>query len=384
MELANISCKCPACGESFQISDALEEQVLDSLREQLVSENDAAVSAKLEQAREEAKREGKNEGVALALEKVKKKQIEADSANEQLNQLKLAQIEKDAELSRLKEDQDAAVALRLAELKSELQANFSTDKKALELQIEKLKSDLQTAVTRAEQGSMQAQGEASEVNIEETLKLLFPGDEVLEIKKGQSGADCLLIVKNSAGRPTGKILFESKNTKSFSSDWIPKLRQDQLTEGAELAVLITRSWPSDNDRAHIREGVWVCGFNEYQILVRALRQTLNEVSKRISAESVRKDKANLMFDFLTSNEFAHTIEQMIGPIYKMREQLDKEENAIRRQWKLRRALIDSSVSGTEALYMKIQGIAQVTLPDVSGMDSLEALGDENDELPTPD
>ena len=183
MELANISCKCPACGESFQISDALEEQVLDSLREQLVSENDAAVSAKLEQAREEAKREGKNEGVALALEKVKKKQIEADSANEQLNQLKLAQIEKDAELSRLKEDQDAAVALRLAELKSELQANFSTDKKALELQIEKLKSDLQTAVTRAEQGSMQAQGEASEVNIEETLKLLFPGDEVLEIKR---------------------------------------------------------------------------------------------------------------------------------------------------------------------------------------------------------
>ena len=134
----------------------------------------------------------------------------------------------------MKEDQDAAVALRLAELKSELQANFSTDKKALELQIEKLKSDLQTAVTRAEQGSMQAQGEASEVNIEETLKLLFPGDEVLEIKKGQSGADCLLIVKNSAGRPTGKILFESKNTKSFSSDWIPKLRQDQLTEGRNL------------------------------------------------------------------------------------------------------------------------------------------------------
>lgn len=384
MELANISCKCPSCGESFQISDALEEQVLDSLREQLVSENNAAVSAKLEQAREEAKREGKNEGVALSLKKVKEKQIEVNRAEEELNLLKLAQIEKDAELSRLKEDQDTAVALKLAELKSELQANFSTDKTALELQIAKLKSDLQAAVIRAEQGSMQAQGEASEVNIEETLKLLFPGDEVLEIKKGQSGADCLLIVKNSAGRPTGKILFESKNTKSFSSDWIPKLRQDQLTEGAELAVLITRSWPSDNDRAHIRDGVWVCGFNEYQILVRALRQTLNEVSKRISAESVRKDKANLMFDFLTSNEFAHTIEQMIGPIYKMREQLDKEENAIRRQWKLRRALIESSVSGTEALYMKIQGIAQVTLPDVSGMDSLEALGDENDELPGPD
>ena len=91
-----------------------------------------------------------------------------------------------------------------------------------------------------------------------------------------------------------------------------------------------------------------------------------------------------MFDFLTSKEFAHTIEQMIAPIYKMRDQLDKEENAIKRQWKLRRALIDSSVSGTETLFMKIQGIAQVSLPDVSGMDSLEVLGDEADELLKPE
>lgn len=34
--------------------------------------------------------------------------------------------------------------------------------------------------------------------------------------------------------------------------------------------------------------------------------------------------------------------------------------------------------------MKIQGIAQVSLPDVSGMDSLEVLGDEADELLKPE
>lgn len=384
MELTNITCKCPSCGESFQISDALEEQVVDSLRQKLMSENDSVVEARVKEVREEAKREGQEEGAALAIAKVKEKQSEADSAKKQLNELQLAQIEKDAELARLKNDQQAAITMKLATQKSELEATFATNKTALEQQIQKLKSDLQTAVIRADQGSMQAQGEASEVNIEETLKTLFPEDDVIEIKKGQSGADCLLIVKNSAGRPAGKILFESKNTKSFSSDWIPKLREDQMAKGAEFSVLITRSWPSDTDRAHIREGVWVCGFNEYQILVRALRQTLNEVSKRISAESIREDKANIMFDFLTSKEFAHTIEQMIAPIYKMRDQLDKEENAIKRQWKLRRALIDSSVSGTETLFMKIQGIAQVSLPDVSGMDSLEVLGDEADELLKPE
>ena len=80
-----------------------------------------------------------------------------------------------------------------------------------------------------------------------------------------------------------------------------------------------------------------------------------------------------MFDFLTSHEFAYNIEQIFGPIFRMREQLDKEKHAMQRLWKERETLIEGSIRGTDSLYMKIQGIAQVNLPTIKGMDALEDL-----------
>ena len=58
-----------------------------------------------------------------------------------------------------------------------------------------------------------------------------------------------------------------------------------------LAILITNAWPSDNKSAHLRDGVWVCGFGEYQILMRALRNSLIDLSNAVASESVREEKA---------------------------------------------------------------------------------------------
>ena len=167
----------------------------------------------------------------------------------------------------------------------------------MELQIETLKADVLRASERAEQGSMQVQGEASELLIEDTLRRLFPRDDVSEVKKGQRGADCVLIVRNSVGKTVGKINIESKQTKNFSNDWVKKLKDDSLSIGAHFSVLITNAWPSDNKSAHLRDGVWVCGFGEYQILMRALRNSLIDLSNAVASESVREEKAQIMFDF---------------------------------------------------------------------------------------
>ena len=50
-----------------------------------------------------------------------------------------------------------------------------------------------------------------------------------------------------------------------------------------------------------------------------------------------------MFDFLTSQEFANIIEQMISPIFRMNEQLQKEKRSITRLWKERETLIEGSI-----------------------------------------
>ena len=47
---------------------------------------------------------------------------------------------------------------------------------------------------KAEQGSMQLQGEVQELAIEEWLREKFPLDSIDEVKKGARGADCMQIV----------------------------------------------------------------------------------------------------------------------------------------------------------------------------------------------
>jgi hypothetical protein len=70
---------------------------------------------------------------------------------------------------------------------------------------------------KAEQGSMQSQGEAQELLLEDLLQTAFPFDIIEEVGKGVRGADCMLTVRNKLGQECGKIIFESKRTKDFSA-----------------------------------------------------------------------------------------------------------------------------------------------------------------------
>ena len=348
MNLKEINCKCPKCGSDFKLGDALEEHAIEQVRSEIAALNDDEIQRRIDAEKKQALEYGKQKAQQELLEQVKARQEVLDQKTSELNQLKLKNLESDAQIKQLQNEQNAAIMLKLAEQKAQFEADKIKSETEYKLQVQQLTDDLKRATERAEQGSMQVQGEASELAIEGTLADLFPGDEVVEVKKGQRGGDCLLIVKNNSGRSVGKILIESKNTKSFSTAWITKLKSDAIDDGAQVPVLVTSAWPSDNDKAHFKDGVWVCGFHEYQVLIRALRQSLIDVARATAAETVREDKAQVMYDFLTSSEFAHTIEQMITPILRMNDQLQKEKRSITRLWKERETLIESSISGMDS------------------------------------
>ena len=67
---------------------------------------------------------------------------------------------------------------------------------------------------------------------------------------------------------------------------------------------------------------------------------------------------------------------MVSPILRMQEQLNKEKSALTRIWKERETLIEGSINGAESLYYKIQGIAQVNLPRITGLETVDNLGIE--------
>ena len=117
---------------------------------------------------EQLKREKEEAAMAAKLEAQK-------SLNEELR------LEKE-KLSKLAEEERARIAKQVAE-ENELKL------KAKDEQMEQLKRSLEDAKRKAEQGSMQVQGEALELTIESWLSTQFPFDTIEEVKKGAFGAD---------------------------------------------------------------------------------------------------------------------------------------------------------------------------------------------------
>ena len=370
MYLENIECKCPKCNFIFQLEHGIDDDNLKKLSENINILQNKEVQNKIRSEKERALNEGKKIADEELLNQLKKIQTELEDKHEEIKNYKLEKLDINKEINKIKRDQEQNLKAQLYKERQLWEVLKDDAERKLKLKIEQLTNDLQDVTKRAKKESTQLQGEASELNIEDTLKNAFPYDEVSEIKKGQSGADCLLIIKKN-DVPVGKILIESKNTKYFKSEWLQKLKNDTLEAGAQLSVLVTMALPSNSKKAHIRNGIWVCQFHEYLLLIKALRESVINISKIKSSEIARDTKANVMYDFLTSNEFSQTIERMISPILRMEEQLKKEKRAMQNLWKQRETLIEGSISGANILFGKIQGIAQVNLPSSLNYNKLE-------------
>jgi len=379
MNLKNIKCICPECLNEFTLDRTLGEQALAKLQSEVAKLSEKEIQKKIEMATKAAIENEKKLTNEKICGEIKQKDEELRKVRNDLLAIQLEKVEIENSKKQLEDSSETIIGLALQKQKLELEAREENVRRELRLQIETLKDDLRKASDRADQGSMQAQGEAAELVVEEALKNLFPTDEVSEIKKGQRGADCVLTVKNFAGRPVGKINVESKRTKKFSNDWVKKLKEDSLAIGAHFSVLITATWPSENQKPHMRDGVWICGFTDYQILIQALRHSLIDLSNAVATEGIREDKAQIMFDFLMSREFAGTLEQIIRPIVRMQDQLIKEKRALNSIWKERETLINGSINGVANLFFKIQGITQVNLPSVIGLESLDTITIANNE-----
>jgi len=379
MNLKNIKCICPECLNEFTLDRTLGEQALAKLQSEVAKLSEKEIQKKIEMATKAAIENEKKLTNEKICGEIKQKDEELRKVRNDLLAIQLEKMEIENSKKQLEDSSETIIGLALQKQKLELEAREENVRRELRLQIETLKDDLRKASDRADQGSMQAQGEAAELVVEEALKNLFPTDEVSEIKKGRRGADCVLTVKNFAGRPVGKINVESKRTKKFSNDWVKKLKEDSLAIGAHFSVLITATWPSENQKPHMRDGVWICGFTDYQILIQALRHSLIDLSNAVATEGIREDKAQIMFDFLMSREFAGTLEQIIRPIVRMQDQLIKEKRALNSIWKERETLINGSINGVANLFFKIQGITQVNLPSVIGLESLDTITIANNE-----
>ncbi len=267
----------------------------------------------------------------------------------------------DAERSKIREEAlrqaDEQGRLKLAE-KDKLMAEMTE-------QIQQLKR-------KAEQGSQQIQGEVLELDLEAQLRDAFAFDNISEVAKGVSGADLLQSVRSISGRPCGAILWESKQTKNWSSTWLPKLRDDMRTAGAACAVLVSEALPDGVRTFSLIDGIWVCSRSHAIALATVLRLGMIEVAKARQAAEGRVEKTDLVYNYLCSGEFQHHLSALVESFSQMQLELDSEERSLKAIWKKRRKQLDRAFSGATGLYGDLQGLMGSALPEVR---NLELQGD---------
>lgn len=251
-------------------------------------------------------------------------------------------------------------------------------------QLRQLQEQLQIAQRKAEQGSMQLQGEVQELAIEEWLKEKFPFDTIDEVKKGSRGADCMQIVHTRESQNCGKIYYESKRTKDFQKSWIEKFKADMREKGADIGVLVTDVIPSDMQRMGLYEGIWICSFEEFKGLSAVLREQIIKIHHALISQENKTDKMSLLYGFLTSNEFKMQIEAIVEAFTTMQSDLDSEKRSMQRIWKQREKQIEKVLDNTINMYGSIRGIAGNAIGNIKALElgySGDVIdGDGNEEL----
>ncbi|MBO6515427.1 MAG: DUF2130 domain-containing protein [Bacteroidia bacterium] len=283
-------------------------------------------------------------------------------------QKELIQIDLEKKLSEQLNEERRRIQ-RLEEEKTELKL------KELEKQLEDQKKLTEEMKRKQEQGSMQLQGEVQELAIEEWLMSTFPLDTIEEIKKGAKGGDCIQVVNTRMRQNCGKIYYESKRTKEFHPSWIEKFKDDIRDKNANIGVLVTEVMPSDMDRLGLRDGIWICSFEEFKGLCKVLRQTIVMLDMSVETQANKGDKMGMLYDYLTSNAFRLQMEGIVEGFTQMQQDLDSEKRSMQRIWKSREKQIDRVINNTVDMYGSIKGIAGNAIENIRALE----LGPADDE-----
>jgi hypothetical protein len=292
-------------------------------------------------------------------------------------ELQNKEAELELSVQRLLQEERIKLSKEIRELEEQKGASRETEyqlrMKELEKQLDDQKKLAEEMKRKAEQGSMQLQGEVQELALEELLRSNFPFDEISEVGKGVRGADCIQLVRNNFGQECGKIIFESKRTRDFSQDWIEKLKADMRSQGASVAVLVTAAMPKDMPCFGERNGVWICSFSEVKALVYVLRDGIIRIFNAARSQENKGDKMHLLYDYLTSTEFSEQWKAIREGFLSMKQSIQKERDTMERLWKAREKQLEKVLLNAAHVRGSIEGIAGKDAIDVQLLDDEDGL-----------
>src|SRR3989344_3153701 len=354
---------CPNCGK--EISEAFRLKVQKEIIEKEKEKASQEASKKAEKQFEIQLKQLSEDG--LAKEEQNKKLLEQlTNLTMQLRETKKEKDEAKLEMQKklMQEEEKIRIeATKKAEEEHRLK-NLEKDKQLADA----LKANEEMS-RKLQQGSQQRQGESFELEFERLLRQEFPNDLIKEIVKGAKGGDLVQEVCDRNGNNCGKILWEMKNTKTWSESWVDKLKGDQRKVVADYSVLISETVPQDFDSARFYKNIWVTKRNFVLGLASALRLNLIQISMAKRALDGKKGKSDLLFSYLSGTEFRLRVEAIIDAFTNMQLEVEKEKRYFSNKWARDEKHIRQVIDNTYGMHGDLKGIVGNTLPQIKGLDA---------------
>jgi hypothetical protein len=391
---------CPSCGNEFEPNNVIREQIETELRTkikdwQLKKEEEY----KLKEAALQKQLSAKDDELIKRIAEEKKKlqndleqSIRKSLSTDFENQLKMLQqsvadneeklkearrkelefMQKAQELKRKEEEMELNVQKKIIEAREKLSVEIRKieDQKKEQLendyklklaekdkQLEDQRKLAEEMKRKAEQGSMQLQGEVQELLLENILQNTFPHDKIVPVGKGVRGADCIQTICNPFGNECGKIIYESKRTANFSIDWIDKLKADMRSQGADIAVIVTQTLPKDMEHFGEKDGVYICTFIEVRSLASVLRSSILKIFALTKSQEGKGDKMHLLYNYLTGNEFSEQWKAIREGFLSMKLSIQRERDAMEKLWKSREKQLEKVLLNAAHIKGSVEGIA---------------------------
>ena len=388
--------KCPKCGTDVPLTEALAAPMVAAVRAQAEIDKATAIESlrmelghtALVQAQTIVERQ-----MATAMADARRAQEDAaaaDAANKKACQdledmqrkLTVAQraqaeaVRKERELADRERELDLTVERRVTDAVSSARGAAYTqaqEEARLKLAerdavITSMQAKLAEAQQKAEQGSQQSQGEVQELDLEQQLRAKFPFDVISEVAKGVNGADITQTVMAPSGVACGVLLWESKRTKNWAANWLPKLREDGRTAKADILLLVTTAMPKDVDGFDCQDNVWIMQPRFAVGMATAMRETLLRVHATKQAQEGMQTKAEEVYAYVTGAQFRRRVEAIVESYTTMQEDLTAEQKAVTRQWAKRAAQIERVLTSTSGMFGDMQGIAGRSLSAPAGLE----------------
>lgn len=357
-----------------EISELVDKQVAQELsrRENLIrqqaeqraarkaaEENEVTLKALRQDRDEKAAALSKERQNQLALIAEKRQLLEEKEALELEVQRKLDQ-ERSAIREEARKQADEEHRRQLAESKRVIQ----------EMQLK-----LDEAQRKAAQGPIQRQGELFEQNFEKLLRETFAQDQIEAVSVGARGADLSQEVISPAGRSCGRLLYENKQTKNWQDAWITKLKSDMRAARADIGIIVTETLPKGIENFGEKDGVWVTNYASAIPLAFVLRTQLLEVTIARGHREGAREKMELLYEYLTGNEFRQRVQLVVGAFRSLREELDKERTYMTQKWNKREKQITTVMEHMAGMVGDVQGLSGGAIPSLVLLDDEDAATD---------